>query len=134
MFSLGLYVLLGLIYFVIIIIIIIIFSFWQFRLVFPRSYIVTPISTLNKFHKQTKKQSQILTWAWKTYVVCGSGLTVGRVVITKKWEGRKNCECYVSKKTQESNIGFSNWSFSIWFFFSLFLLYSLFFICTFDYH
>ena len=65
MFSLGSYnVLLGLTYFFIVIIIIIIiitiiiriiilFIFCQFRLVFPRTYIVTPISTLNKFHKQT---------------------------------------------------------------------------------
>ena len=37
--------------------IIIIFNFCRFRLVSPRSYIVTLIPTLNKFHKQTNKQS-----------------------------------------------------------------------------
>ena len=35
--------------------IIIIFNFCRFRLVSPRSYIVTLIPTLNKFHKQTNK-------------------------------------------------------------------------------
>ena len=30
-----------------------------------------------------------------------------QVIITKNLEGGKNCECYVSKKIQETNIGFS---------------------------
>ena len=42
------------------------------------------------------------------YVVHGSGVTVDKVIITKSLEDRKNCECYVPKKVQETNIGFSN--------------------------
>ena len=34
----------------------------------------------------------------------------------KNLEGRKNCECYGSKKIQETNIVFSNWSFFLSFF------------------
>ena len=66
--------------------------------------------------------------------VCGSSLTVDKVFITKKLKGRMNCECYVSKKIQETSTEFSNRSFFPWFFLSLFLLCSLFFVRTFEYH
>ena len=46
--------------------------------------------------------------------------------------GRKNCEYYVCKEIQETNIVFSNLSL-FFFFFSAFLLCLLFFIRTFDY-
>ena len=100
---------------IIIIINIIIIIICQFRLVSPRSYNVAFIPTLNKFPKQTKKQTQNLIYAWKTYVVRGSDLTVDKIM-TKNLKGCKNCECYVSKKIQETNIGFSNWSFFVVFF------------------
>ena len=103
---------------IIIIIIIIIIIFCQFRLVSPRSYNVAFIPTLNKFPKQTKKQTQNLIYAWKTYVVRGSDLTVDKIM-TKNLKGCKNCECSVSKKIQETNIGFSNWSFFVVFFLSV---------------
>ena len=129
MFSLGWFLicfarfnLIIIIIIIIIIISIIIIIICQFRLVSPRSYNVAFIPTLNKFHKQTKKQTKNLICAWKTYVVRGSDLTVDKVVITKNLEGCKNCECYVSKKIQEINIKFSNWSF--------FLFFSLCFFCV----
>ena len=75
---------------------------------------------------------QNLICAWKTYVVRGSVLTVDKVIITKNLKGCKNSEWHVSKKIQKTNVGFSNWSFLL--FLSLFLLYSLFFIFTFDYY
>ena len=103
---------------IIIIINIIIIIICQFRLVSPRSYNVAFIPTLNKFPKQTKKQTQNLIYAWKTYVVRGSDLTVDKIM-TKNLKGCKNCECYVSKKIQETNIGFSNWSFFVVFFLSV---------------
>ena len=74
------------------------------------------IPMLNKFHKQTKTQTQNLIRAWKMYVVRGSNLTVDKVIITKILKGCKNWECYVPKKIQETNIGFSNWSFFFCFF------------------
>ena len=64
-----------------------------------------------------------------------SDLTVDKVIITKNLKGCKNCECYVSKKIQKTNIsGFKIEVFFVFFSFSLFPLYSLFFIRYFDYH
>ena len=31
-----------------------------------------------------------------------------KVIITINSEGRKNCKCHISKKIQDTNIGFSN--------------------------
>ena len=44
-----------------------------------------------------------------------SSLAFGKVIVTKDLEGRKNCECYLSKKIQEINIGFSNGTFFLLF-------------------
>ena len=44
-----------------------------------------------------------------------SSLAFGKVIVRKDLEGRKNCECYLSKKIQEINIGYSNGTFSLLF-------------------
>ena len=55
------------------------YYFCRFRLVSPRSYIVTLIPTLNKFHKQTQKsQMQCIDsllgsgyWSWASGSIAG---------------------------------------------------------------
>ena len=65
--------------------------------------------------------TQKLLWlirAWKTYVVCRSGSDDRQ---GNYYKGCKNCECYVSKKNQETNIDV--WSFFPCFFFLFFCTY-----------
>ena len=58
------------------------------------------------------------------YVVRDSDLTVDKVIITKNLKGCKNCECYVSKKIQKTNIsGFKTEVFLFFVFFSFCFLY-----------
>ena len=50
--------------------------------------------------------TQKLLWlirAWKTYVVCRSGSDDRQ---GNYYKGYKNCECYVSKENQETNIDY----------------------------
>ena len=49
----------------------------------------------------------------------------------KTLQDRKNCECYVSKKIQETNFKMKFFPFFV---FSVFFQCLLFFIRTFDYH
>ena len=102
----------------------------QFRLISPRSYIVTLIPMLNKFLKQRNKQTQNLICAWKTYVVRGLGLTVDKIIIIKIWKVARTANVMFLRKFERPISGFQSEVFS----FSLFLLCSLYFILTFVYH
>ena len=70
---------------------------------------------------------------WERYVLRRWGSEGWQVNYNKILEGRKNCESYVSTKIQETNIMIQ---IKLFFddFFICFLLCSLFFIRTFDYH
>ena len=103
-------------YIIITTIIIIIIIVCQFRLISPRSYIVTLIPMLNKFLKQTNKQSQNLICAWKTYVVRGSGLTFDKIIITKIWKFARTVNVMFLRKFERPISGFQSEVFSLLFF------------------